>query len=381
MLFTLEALNAGKGDALLLHVGTPASPELIVIDGGPGGIYRRMLKPRLEELRARRAGDERLAIRMVMVSHIDDDHINGVLQMFNELDDLRADRKPQPYNVLTLWHNSFDDILGNEGDVLTANLQPAVAAAAAGEPMPPELPMHRDAAFVLASVKQGRELRARAAALSVRVNEGFDDLVGLRADAGARAVPIAGDLSLTVITPSKRRVDELRDEWDKQIKKMGVARQAAFVDDSVFNLASIVALATAGDRSMLLTGDARGDDILEGLEAAGRLDDGACHVDLLKIPHHGSERNVTTDFFRRVTADHYVISANGTHDNPDLAMLRMLSDARQGTNDFAIHLTNREPRLDEFFARERERGREYEVNVRDPSAPSVMVHLGNDLQD
>jgi beta-lactamase superfamily II metal-dependent hydrolase len=381
MLFTLEALDAGKGDALLLHAGPATSPELIVIDGGPGGIYTRVLKPRLEELRQARAGGERLTIRMVMVSHIDDDHINGVLRMFAELDDLRADHKPQPYNVLTLWHNSFDDILGNEGDVLTANLQSAVAAAAAGEAMPADLPIHRDAALILASVKQGRELRARARALSVRVNDGFRDLVGVPADTSAGAVRIGSDLSFTVISPSKTRVDELRDEWDIQIKKMGVAQQAAFVDDSVFNLASIVTLASVGERTMLLTGDARGDDILEGLDAAGRLANGTCHVDLLKVPHHGSERNVTTDFFRQVTADHYVISANGTHGNPDLAMLRMLSEARHGGDDFTIHLTNREPRLEAFFAQERQNGREYAVNFRDPDARSVTVNLGADLQD
>ncbi len=162
MLFTLEALDAGKGDALLLHAGSPDSPELIVIDGGPPGIYRRVLKPRLNELRASRAGDDRLTIRMVMVSHIDDDHIEGVLRMLTELDDLRADRKPLPYNVLTLWHNSFDDILGNELDVLLANLQPAASAAAAGVEIPAGFPIHHDAALVLATVRQGRELRARA---------------------------------------------------------------------------------------------------------------------------------------------------------------------------------------------------------------------------
>ena len=73
---------------------------------------------------------------MLMVSHIDDDHINGVLAMLNELNDLRADHKPQPYDVLALWHNSFDDILGNEGDVLTANLREAATAAATGQAMP-----------------------------------------------------------------------------------------------------------------------------------------------------------------------------------------------------------------------------------------------------
>ena len=112
MLFTLEALEAKKGDSLLLHFGTPTNPGLIVIDGGPAGVYKKTLKRRLEQLRASRVeADQALTIRLLMVSHLDDDHINGVLRMLNELDDLRAAHKPQPYNVLTLWHNSFDDIL------------------------------------------------------------------------------------------------------------------------------------------------------------------------------------------------------------------------------------------------------------------------------
>lgn len=381
MLFTLEALDAGKGDALLLHFGSVASPQLIVIDGGPAGIYRRVLKPRLEELRAARAGSERLPIRMVMVSHIDDDHINGVLRMLTELDDLRADRKPLPYDVLTLWHNSFDDILGNEGDVLTANLEPAVTAASTGAAIPADLPIHRDAALVLATVRQGRELRAKARALSIRINEGFSDLVGVPRDANAGALEVEDGLSFAVIAPSRQRVDELREEWDTQIKKLGVARQAAFVDDSVFNLASIVTLATAGGKTMLLTGDARGDDILEGLQTAGRLDNGGCHVDLLKIPHHGSDRNVSTEFFQQVTADHYVVSANGQNGNPDVAMLQMLSEARRENDDFTVHLTNHEPRLEAFFAAEHGAGRTYRVRFRDTAHRALRIDLGDALDD
>jgi len=29
------------------------------------------------------------------------------------------------------------------------------------------------------------------------------------------------------------------------------------------------------------------------------------------IPHHGSDRNVDPEFFKRVTADHYIVSGNG----------------------------------------------------------------------
>ena len=87
-------------------------------------------------------------------------------------------------------------------------------------------------------------------------------------------------------------------------------------------------VASLGNRRMLLTGDARGDFILDELRALDLLRNDTIHVDLLKVPHHGSERNVREDFFRQVTADHYVISADGRHGNPDVRMLQMLTRAR-----------------------------------------------------
>ena len=132
---------------------------------------------------------------------------------------------------------------------------------------------------------------------------------------------------------------------------------------------------------MLLTGDARGDDILAGLAGARLLKNGRCHVDLLKIPHHGSDRNVSTEFFQQVTADHYVISADGQHGNPDIAMLQMLSQARQADDGFTVHLTNPEPRLQTFFAAERSRGRSYSVVFRKPEQRSMTVDLGDALED
>ena len=39
----------------------------------------------------------------------------------------------------------------------------------------------------------------------------------------------------------------------------------------MFNLSSIVVLARSGRRTLLLTGDARSDDIIDGLEGEGLL--------------------------------------------------------------------------------------------------------------
>jgi hypothetical protein len=54
-MFTLEALEARHGDCLLLHWGEAAAPRLALIDGGPSGVFRASLRPRLEALRTARA--------------------------------------------------------------------------------------------------------------------------------------------------------------------------------------------------------------------------------------------------------------------------------------------------------------------------------------
>ena len=70
-----------KGDCLLLHYGTSDEPALALIDGGPGGVYKPFLKPRLEALRDERGLSEAqsLPVDLCMLSHIDDDHVVGLV--------------------------------------------------------------------------------------------------------------------------------------------------------------------------------------------------------------------------------------------------------------------------------------------------------------
>ena len=315
-----------------------------------------------------------------MVSHIDDDHVHGVLDLTRHLIELKKDSRPAPWKFDTLWHNSFDDIVGNV-EPLSVALSAAVAPVAADEPLPPGLGLDRSSALVMASVAQGRQLRDDARALKIALNRPWKGLVWAPDDA-ERAKAFEEGLTLTVLGPRAAQVDALRKDWDRKLAEMkkkpaaeAQAIAADFVDRSVYNLSSIVVLAARGGARMLLTGDARGDFILAGLEAAGLLKNGTIHVDLLKVPHHGSARNVTEDFFRRVTADHYVISADGRHHNPDRDMLKMLTAARGGDR-YAIHLTNRVPAADAFFTADRPRGRHYEVICRAGDAPSITVPLG-----
>lgn len=378
-MFTLEALEAKHGDALLLHWGQEATPNLIVIDGGPAGVFRSSLRPRLEAL-AKARGRGPLPIRLLMVSHIDDDHIHGVLDFTRELSDLKKEKKTQPWRILGLWHNSFDDVIGNAAP-LTASLAASVQPLSAGGELLPGLPFDRPSAAIVASVGQGKTLRDDARALGLDVNKPFGPLVWAPAG-GKRTATFEGGLTLHVVGPLEAQVLELQKDWDKKLEEMkkksaaeAQAIAAEFVDKSVYNLSSIVVLAERGDRRMLLTGDARGDFVLKGLEDAGLLDNGAIHVDLLKLPHHGSDRNVAEEFFVRVTADRYVISADGRFGNPEPKTLAMLTQAR-GNAEYRIYLTNRDARSTAFFDADRKKpGRRYEVVFRADTSRGVPIPL------
>jgi len=96
------------------------------------------------------------------------------------------------------------------------------------------------------------------------------------------------------------------------------------------NLASLMFLVEEGTKKLLLTGDGHADDIIAGLELRKKLDaDGNLHVNVLKVQHHGAEYNMTPDFARRITADHYVFCGNGYATNPEEIVLKTIAAARE----------------------------------------------------
>jgi hypothetical protein len=335
MIFTLEALQANKGDALILHYGTAGKPRFVVIDGGPSGVYSASLRPRLKQLHKKWKGDgdNKLSLEMVMVSHIDDDHIEGIIDWVREIEKDKA----VPCRWKHFWYNSFDDVLGNSAEELRGR-------AASLDLTPPATvmpPLFDQAMAVIASIRQGRELRTRVDALDIPINTGFDNLI--MQEAGASAPVELGELKLYVIGPMEDRLEALQRKWDQHVRaNPDPVVLAAFLDESIPNLSSIVVVAEFDGKRMLLTGDARGDDILEGLKAAEFLNRrGAAHFDLIKIPHHGSNRNVSPEWLQRITADHYVISANGEHKNPDADVIRWICAARK-SKPYTIYMTNEE---------------------------------------
>lgn len=332
-MFNLHVVQAEFGDCFILEYGLPASPRFILVDGGPGGIFNAHLRPVLADIAA---ADGRL--NLAILSHADGDHIVGLIDLLTDTR-VRHENGASPLiEIDALWHNSFSRTVDPNGTI-TPRMNALFALAGANSTV------MSTTGVAVQSINQGNQLRRLALLTDIPLNPGFtDDLI--IADT-ATEPRLFDNLSLTVVGPTQHNLDRLEREWLEWLDEhegddLADPFVAAKVDRSITNLSSIVLLAEADGRSLLLTGDARGDHIIQGLEQKGLFDgDGRFHVDVLKLPHHGSVRNISRDFFRRVTADTYVISANGLHDNPDLAaLIWLVESARDDGRAIDIFATN-----------------------------------------
>ncbi|TIR17101.1 MAG: hypothetical protein E5X33_27035 [Mesorhizobium sp.] len=356
-----EALNALYGDCLVLrYEDAQGAQRLWLIDGGPrsttvGGkavsVWKDILIPRLLQISSVRP----VPIDLGMVSHIDDDHINGIERLTDEL--MRASPRQGDITFRRFWFNAFDEIVGPAPDQLAdANNAAALELSKAPISSLPAGALSDDAQAVIQSIPQGNKLAANLRSLKLQGNQPLQGLI--EAGTGQTGVDIDG-ASVTVIAPLKSRLDALRTAWRKALKiPAGDARNAALqglfatkLDNSVPNLSSIVVLVQVEGKSLLLTGDARGDDVVAGWELLN-LPASARKLDLIKMPHHGSFANNPKQFLQFFEANHYVFSADGHYDNPDPPVVEGLVSLH-AQRDFTLYFTNAQVKWEEPYKLDR----------------------------
>jgi hypothetical protein len=377
----LTVFQAGEGDCLLLQT---RDGKNMLIDGGMVGSYREHAAPTLVKLPQ---------LDLVCVSHIDNDHIAGIVALMGDafkwhVHQLHVDgndkthRKPsvaRPPKILELWHNGFGAQLGDES--MQRQIAGMLAASAARLDFGSAQDTWKASRYraLANSVPQGIELSQRVSAeqLGIPLNKAFGGKLAL-VRKGAKPIRL-GSVKLTVIGPFDEDLKNLRKEWkaflddpenkksldDLQKRMRADVKSLDFGDVELFrsalaaaadeignrtevtvpNLASLMLLAREDDgKTVLLTGDGYAGDIIKGLERSGDLKKGGkLHVDVLKLQHHGARANITDEFCERVTADHYVICSDGANDNPDEPTLEALFKARlvDGGTPFKLWFNSR----------------------------------------
>lgn len=310
-MLTLEVLPARQGDSLLISWGPDAKPYRMLIDAGTSDTAKRVAA-RLREF------DQ--PIELFVITHIDTDHIGGVLPLLKNAD-IAA-------RIKQVWFNGYQQ-LEQATDMLGA--------------------LH------------GERLSKRIQQLGIPWNTGWDrpvsDSIGgpvvRRPGVKPPVVKLPGGARLTVISPTPAELAALLPEWEETCKKAGIIPGAApepvpepppdmlggSLDDlaalrskpdpSPPNATSIGLLFSYRGKRLLLCGDGHGDVLTDGLRALGA----PVKVDVCKLPHHGSRGNVSSDLVAALECRQWIFSTSGEqfhHPHPE-AFARVVKGTTKGT--------------------------------------------------
>jgi len=298
----LHVVQAEYGDCFILESKSGKHSVNVLIDGGPYQTFEKHLKPALQKLPLNRKLD------LMVLSHIDNDHIIGLLDLLEEIKNQRESGTNELVKVERMWHNSFADLLRfRDEPVKLFRYYLSIQNKAMSSEIANSLTMK--------GFQQGTDLAKLAKLLKIPINPGFDKLIVINDKITSVKL---NDITLHLLGPLKKNVDKLQNEWKKWSKKKteeSFAGLLQVLDKSIPNLASITFLVEINNRKLLFTGDGIGDDIVKVLSQNKMLDNNdKYHVDILKVPHHGSDRNASIQFFDTIYADYYILSANGRDD-------------------------------------------------------------------
>lgn len=366
----LDIFQSLSGDCILV---TSRDGKRILADGGLPEAYSEFVAGAMGKLR-----DDGHDIDVVYVSHIDRDHIGGVLRMLDtevlwrahefKLANGRKSKIPtvaRPPRIGEIWHNAFLETIAetNALKLGTSALTSALTTSAdilggltvGGKVDAKKLANAERVRMLANSVGDALEVNWRIsdAQLGIPLNPAYGGKFMV-----ARAAKLnLGAISVTVVAPTSKELKELRDgpkgwnEWlgknadyVKKLKKAhakdeevlsasltaleraDAANQIALaLEDDVTppNLASLVLLLEEDDLKVLMTGDVGDETLIGYLEDSGLGTEAKpLEVDVLKVPHHGAHNSFSVRLLDHVHACHYVFCGDGENDNPEQTVVR-----------------------------------------------------------
>lgn len=305
----LQILPVAHGDSVLLEYGNGKLQHRVLIDGGPAKAYG-ILRGRVERLRERR-------IDLVVVSHIDADHIDGISLLMQD-DDLSLE-------VGEVWFNGWPQLarLGR--------------------------PVHR----VLGP--------ADGEWLGSQLSTGYwPDKWNGATDFRSISVPRGGPLprfalplgaTIEIWSPISSDLETLRRAWSEAIQRkglrpgtseagMGAGRRLSRsrrtlagtprLDSSVTNRSSLALLFEFRGTRILLPGDSHPTTLADSAKRSyAASPSGVANVDVLQAPHHGSKANLSRRMLDSIKFRHCMISSDGSkHGHPHAEAVESLVENR-----------------------------------------------------
>jgi hypothetical protein len=296
-MFKVKFLPARFGDSIWIEYGDELAPHRLLIDGGTAGT-RKNIQSLLNSL-----PPEQRKFELVVITHIDRDHIEGILGLLEQAD--------LGFEIGEIWFNGWFHLPDRPGAISYGAVQ-------------------------------GERLSGCILDHNIPWNRAFgENAVCIPGEGALPVVELPGGMKLTLLSPTLEKLTELKPVWEREVREAhlepgfgteeesdpGAAEVVEYgipvfpdieslansqfeEDASEANGCSIAFLAEYEGVTAALTADAHAEVLLETFE---RLSPGQrIPLQLYKLSHHGSKYTTSRPLIEKLDCPLYVFSTNGS---------------------------------------------------------------------
>lgn len=363
MNITVKMFPAKNGDCFLVSLGEK-NKKHILIDCGYVETYEKFLKKELIKI-----ADTGEVIDLMVITHIDQDHILGGLAF------LKENNKTPFIDIKEIWHNSYRHLQFDKEKVKNiplkemSILENEIVLGSSFLQMQIDKDEIRNKDI---SAKQGSLLASLILEGGYSWNVSFN---GKAVNCDNMTSIVKDQYTITLLSPNTSKLKKLSTTWlrelkkqkmdfslsdeqiyddayefhlirqdenkvvesnissritdykEKSLKDMALQNTINEVDNSVINGSSISFIIEYHGKKLLFLADAYPDIILDNIS---KLEEK--YFDLVKLSHHGSKKNLSENLLKKLNSELFLISTNGDkHGHPDFDSLAKILYSQRHT--------------------------------------------------
>jgi beta-lactamase superfamily II metal-dependent hydrolase len=292
----LRILQADHGDSIIVSVAHDGGIKNILIDGGPSQAFEIQniipgpVKLALDDIKRK---DQN--VDLLILTHVDDDHIGGLLAGFNKYGYLTEITKEVWFNSGKVIFNHFDRKIDESNIIPLRNSSGSNTSTGQGVTLEDQL-TDKDI-WSHSLIKVGDEI----------------DRFGCK---------------FKILSPSLQQLEKLLIKWEKDNSNPNTTAHVndyqdsfeqlliedKFTEDkSIHNGSSLAFIFELDEKSLLLLGDAHPSVVIESMKSLGYSEQHPLRIDYVKVSHHGSKANTNNELLKLIECNNFIISTNGNY--------------------------------------------------------------------
>lgn len=298
MSITLNILKAFDGDCIIIKINENDKILNIIVDSGKEDTY---IKSGLKDEILKILESENECIDLLIITYIDDDHIEGFKAFFED-DSINQDMLKT--KLKEVWFNSANVIANYCKIPIKVRLADRQVFLKSKSRM-----ISKNKANTLETklLKLGIELKIIKALDKIKICDSI----------------------ITILSPNDQAIESLHRTWpiDTGSKQIGGVTKdynksirelrsndkllSINMDSSIPNRASIAFILEHKKQCILLLGDSHASVIIKSLSDLKYSEKNKLKVDIVKLSHHGSDRNTSPELLSILDCDRFIISTDG----------------------------------------------------------------------